>query len=537
MDKVCYTIAGGDYDSGGSASRQLKETLKHLGVDPASIRRAMIAAYESEMNVVIHATRGRMEVTFHPQRIDVVVEDEGPGIQNLEQALQEGFSTAPPKARDLGFGAGMGLPNIKKNSNRFDITSEVGRGTRVSFSIDIQSQKDTVRPQVSLRIDLELCTGCRHCLWVCPTRALRVRGPKQVGLLTHLCIECTTCIGECPTGALKLPEANDKALANTNEILILPDPLLAQFGALHSPEQIHAAIKTLGFTDVVALTNLETLLVKALLERAATDAVRPVISPVCPAVVQLIESRFPALLPNIAPLYSAPEAALRQHAGRAVALIVLCPAQRSAAAILSGQKGLRFMTPGSLRSVVSDALAREKRKKKSADASKSVSAPAMPSDRNGSSTLEGFLQVTGIRHVLEILEEVENGLVRDVAVLELYACDQGCLGSSLLWENPFVAEYRRQRLPETKTITSEIKTADLARSKGFRPRPGIRVDPHLPTAMLKLGEISRLTRRLPGTDCGLCGSPSCAAFAEDVVLRRCEASACSERSAREEKQS
>jgi Anti-sigma regulatory factor (Ser/Thr protein kinase) len=533
MDTVCYTIVGGDYDSGGQASRQLKEILKQLGVDPASVRRAMVAAYESEMNVVIHATRGRMEVTFHPQRIDVVVEDEGPGIENVEQALMEGFSTAPSKARDLGFGAGMGLPNIKRNSNRFEITSEVGRGTRVCFSIDIQSQKGSERKQDSLRVDLERCTGCKRCLWVCPTQAVRVRGPKQVNVLAHRCIECTTCIGACPTGALALSAANDKAVPNPKEMLILPDAVLAQFGATHSPAQVRSALARLGFAGIVVLTVWERALTAAVVERVATHAVRPVISPACPAVVQLIESRFPALLPHLAPLYPAPEAALRQQKDGAVALITLCPAQQSAALLLGHGKGLRFMTPGAVRSTVHDELAhgtgRDGRE------SRTVAESVASSDRGEASVPEGFLRVSGIRHVRGILEEIENGLAPDVAVLDLYACDQGCRGSALLWENPFVAEYRSRLLPETEAFTEPVKAADLTRPQAFRPRPGIRVDPHLPTAMLKLGEIGRLTRRLPGTDCGRCGSPSCEAFAEDVVLGRCEATACSEHSVREEK--
>ncbi len=532
MDTVRYTISGGDYDSGGSASRQLKEILKQLGVDPASIRRAMVAAYESEMNVVIHAKRGWMEVTFHPQRIDVVVEDEGPGIENIDQALQEGFSTAPPQARDLGFGAGMGLPNIKRNSNRFEITSQVGRGTRVFFSIDIQSQKDTARPQDSLRVDLERCTGCRRCLWVCPTQAVRVRGPKRVEVLAHRCIECTTCIGACPTGALALPEANGQAAINPQEVLFLPEAMLAQFGAAHSPAQVRSAAARLGFAGIVALTIWEQALTEALAQRAAAQGARPVISPGCPAVVQLIESRFPALLPNLAPLYSAPEAALRQHADQAVVLITLCPAQRSAALTVNHRNRLRFMTPGAVRSMMHELLARGTGRGGGED--QTVSESAASRDRKAATVPEGLLRVTGIRHVREILEEIENGAVPDVAVLELYACDQGCRGSALVWENPFIAEYRNRRLPDTGAAAHEPQAADLTRTQSFRPRPGIRVDSHLPTAMLKLGDIGRLARRLPGSDCGLCGSPSCEAFAEDVVLGRCQVTACSERSDREE---
>ena len=130
-----YPIAGGDFERAGSASSLLKEQLKKVGVEPVAIRRAMIAAYEAEMNVVIYANKGNMQIALDTEKLDVEVTDEGPGIPDIEQAMIEGFSTAPPAIRELGFGAGMGLPNIKKNSDRFAIESAVGEGTRVTFTI------------------------------------------------------------------------------------------------------------------------------------------------------------------------------------------------------------------------------------------------------------------------------------------------------------------------------------------------------------------------------------------------------------------
>lgn len=359
-----------------------------------------------------------------------------------------------------------------------------------------------------------------------------MRGPKRVEVLAHRCIECTTCIGACPTGALALPEANGQAAINPQEVLFLPEAMLAQFGAAHSPAQVRSAAARLGFAGIVALTIWEQALTEALAQRAAAQGARPVISPGCPAVVQLIESRFPALLPNLAPLYSAPEAALRQHADQAVVLITLCPAQRSAALTVNHRNRLRFMTPGAVRSMMHELLARGTGRGGGED--QTVSESAASRDRKVATVPEGLLRVTGIRHVREILEEIESGAVPDVVVLELYACDQGCRGSALVWENPFIAEYRNRRLPDTGAAAHEPQAAELTRTQSFRPRPGIRVDSHLPTAMLKLGDIGRLARRLPGSDCGLCGSPSCEAFAEDVVLGRCQVTACSERSDREE---
>ncbi|HEY5528529.1 MAG TPA: ATP-binding protein, partial [Thermoleophilia bacterium] len=135
MEFVCYDIKSNDFEAAGAASSAIKEQLKRIGADAESIRRTMIAAYEAEMNVVIHARGGRLEASLCDSAIDVDVIDEGPGIPDIELAMKEGFSTASSEARALGFGAGLGLPNIKKSSDRLRVTSRVSEGTRVSFTV------------------------------------------------------------------------------------------------------------------------------------------------------------------------------------------------------------------------------------------------------------------------------------------------------------------------------------------------------------------------------------------------------------------
>jgi anti-sigma regulatory factor (Ser/Thr protein kinase) len=128
-------ICGGDFERAGAASRLLKEQLKKIGVAPDILRRAMIAAHEAEMNVVIHARRGTMKAVLDDQQARVEVIDEGPGIADTGLAMTEGYSTAGRQARRLGFGAGMGLPNIRKSVDRFTLESTVGKGTRLCFTI------------------------------------------------------------------------------------------------------------------------------------------------------------------------------------------------------------------------------------------------------------------------------------------------------------------------------------------------------------------------------------------------------------------
>ncbi len=126
-----YDIKGGDFVNAGHASSSLKKVLKQLNVDSGRIKRLVIALYEAEVNVVAHAYSGTIQVQIYPGEVEIRVEDEGPGIEDIEQAMQEGYSTASPEVREMGFGAGMGLPNIKRNSDSFHLESAPGKGTKL----------------------------------------------------------------------------------------------------------------------------------------------------------------------------------------------------------------------------------------------------------------------------------------------------------------------------------------------------------------------------------------------------------------------
>jgi anti-sigma regulatory factor (Ser/Thr protein kinase) len=128
-------VAGLDFTSAGRASTGVKDALKRMGVDPPVVRRVAIATYEAEMNVVMHAWRGRIRLRVRPEAVVVEALDEGPGIPDIELAMQDGYSTATAEMREMGFGAGMGLPNMKRNADDLQIDSEVGHGTRVRITV------------------------------------------------------------------------------------------------------------------------------------------------------------------------------------------------------------------------------------------------------------------------------------------------------------------------------------------------------------------------------------------------------------------
>jgi serine/threonine-protein kinase RsbT len=137
--KYEYDVSGDDFSKAGTASQDIKRKLQQLGVPVATVKRTAIAMFEAEINMVIHAHGGKATVDIAEDRISIVMEDHGPGIPDIELAMQPGYSTASAEARDLGWGAGMGLPNMKRNSDFMNIESTVGVGTKVTMEIHIQN--------------------------------------------------------------------------------------------------------------------------------------------------------------------------------------------------------------------------------------------------------------------------------------------------------------------------------------------------------------------------------------------------------------
>ena len=132
--KLSFSIQGGDFTHAGHPSSEVKKVLKQLGIDAKTIKSIVIALYEAEVNVVAHAYRGTVDVEIDENKICILVSDEGPGIPDVELAMQPGYSTASKEVRDMGFGAGLGLPNIKKNTDELVIETKVGEGTSVKMT-------------------------------------------------------------------------------------------------------------------------------------------------------------------------------------------------------------------------------------------------------------------------------------------------------------------------------------------------------------------------------------------------------------------
>jgi ferredoxin len=467
--------------------------------------------------------------------------------------MTEGYSTATAEARALGFGAGMGLPNIRRSSDRLRVTSRMGEGTRVSFTVFLRPGVTCAAPAISLYASADRCRDCRACLTACPTQALRVRDGRPM-VLEHLCVECTQCIAACTSGALTVRDvlsSVDDVSAPEETPLVVPPALLAGCGADYPPAQVFAALGRLGFAGVRTVAPFEEALRRAVTGTAAgeggepspgeTEAPRPIIVPVCPAIVNLVELKFPSLVGSVAPFDSPWQAAAALSEEARMACVVSCPSQRSVLAESEETPApgceatsVECLLPETLRRPVMQELTAPGCTPVGDAATVAVTGPAVGADKPRDADLgeDGLLVVSGIRHVMAVLEEMENGLLEDVTALEAYACEGGCFGSPLLFEDHHVARRRWNRGREAVDAAAgpagdaTRQYEAVPRRRPYTARPGVRLDADMGLAIQKLGRLQILIRSLPGRDCAACGAPSCAAFAEDMVMERASLELC-----------
>jgi serine/threonine-protein kinase RsbT len=523
MTTCSYALQGGDYQRAGSASRSLKEVLKSLGADPQLLRRIMVASYEAEMNVVIHATSGTLKAFIDGCEIKLEVEDRGPGIADIQLAMKEGYSTAPARARELGFGAGLGLPNIKKHSDRFCIESVIGQGTRVQFAFVCEALQDKARPARSMQLRAERCRQCLRCIHACPTLALRVHRSAP-HLLAHLCIECTQCMASCPDQALSVEDP--PADPQRTDTLVIPPAFLFRTPFAGRAQLAMWGLHQLGYRHVVRTDPWQRAHRAEVLGYAiARDSELPVVSSACPAIIALVETRFPSLLGELAPHRTALESAVLQL-GAGASAVVLCPAQRTALLDL-GVEPHRILTPRSLDRQLAPHMTAAARSQPLASP---VTGPQPPDTAAARTGQDGarcaedrrLLRVEGIRWAIQALDQIEDGRLRGPKVVELYACAFGCFGSGLLLDaSPAIDAYRHSCEP---TLHTQAQVA--LRTCAYAARSGLRLDADITQAMDKLARINTLLGELPSRDCGACGAPTCRAFAEDVVLERIPKRAC-----------
>ncbi len=300
-------------------------------------------------------------------------------------------------------------------------------------------------------------------------------------------------------------------------MLVVPQGLLSGI-PVGGPDRVLAALRSLGFTEIRVLEEWTAALrAEARAAASAGSAPVPLIPPVCPAVAALVESRFPSLIPHLGPWLSPIEAAGEEFPLRPVFLVAACPAQHAAALGESLTGRLTVLSAARIAPAVLGRVA-----SRSTAEAQELRAPRGEPERAA-----GELMVTGARHVMKALAAAETGSLPGVSLLDLALCEQGCSGSPLLSADPFLSAQRWQQWEAGRGSASrESDAAAVRRGRPWSRRPGVRLDPDMAAAIRALGRIDELAHALPGRDCGACGAPSCALFAEDVVVGRADLAGC-----------
>jgi len=397
----------------------------------------------------------------------------------------------------------------------------------------------------SVRIDPSRCDGDMACMRVCPTEAIRVRGGKA-RIIESRCIDCGECIRVCKTRAIS-PVTNSFAdLSRFEYTVALPSPVLyGQFGGKLAPERILAALEKAGFDCACDLTLAAEAINHAIASFVADyRGPRPLISCFCPTVVRLIQVRYPELIEQILPIET-PKEIMAREIRKAKARSLNIAEEKIGIIYLTSCPGKMLDLiehPGKARSDVDGVIA-------ISDIYRTISSllPLAGKDFEGCEGMEmseiglswailggqttflkpeNCLAVDGLRNVMRILDDASMGKLRDIDYVECHACPDGCVSGSLVVENPYVARARilhilerlrrepkeRRRRPEEFFPDTQFV---IDRRLAAAPRDPLDLD--VGRAIEKVRQLEEIRRSLPNINCGACGAPSCAAFAEDVV--------------------
>ncbi len=399
--------------------------------------------------------------------------------------------------------------------------------------------KPSFQPGYFLILSGERCQGCTHCMRVCPTEAIRIRRGKAE-VISHRCIECGKCIQACPREAWGVRSLSLKKVRSQGKAVAILDPAVFwQFGGQTSPGRVMEAFLELGFIGARDWGKGLRIYRAAVSDYLSSeDKQGPVIASACPAVVQLIQVKYPSLLENLVPVIPPWEIAARlfrevegKNSDLHLYYITPCLARAAATAEpLSSGRQYRYHGAIPLADIynpLKSILARGSHRPVTVPSEEPAPSVMRWATAGGESHALGMgasLIVEGIDRVTRILELAESGILAEVPFIEAWACPAGCLGGSLTVQDPFLARYHLAAFLEKKREAgAQDEVGETAGVNHFRlesslnPRPGLRLDDDLKEAMKKLRRIDEIFKRLPGIDCGSCGCPTCLACAEDIV--------------------
>jgi len=409
----------------------------------------------------------------------------------------------------------------------------------------------------SIRVETDKCDGRMKCLRSCPTQAIRIRGGKAV-ILEEKCIDCGECITACPNGAIVALTDPFGEQSKFKHTVAIPSPALyAQFGRSILPSRILAGLKKLGFDDAFDLALIcgdTSLAIEHFLEDYTGP--KPLISNACPSVVRLIQVKYPQLVDHIIPIKLPKRLAAREIKETKSAELGLKPEEI----------GTFYITPCPVKMIaIKQPLLEEECYLDGAISITDIYGPllsalesedkdsyrkslesicvlgigwAIAGGMHRTQKLKNVLDVSGIAEIITTFDDIERGKLQDIDLVVPYSCPQGCVGGSLTVENRYISYNKILRLLETlehenieacrdkREIRERYREKYFHMHQKYEPHPILALDENLGKAIKKRKKKEKIYDSLPKIDCGVCGAPTCLAFAEDVVKGDAQPSDC-----------
>ncbi len=405
----------------------------------------------------------------------------------------------------------------------------------------------------ALAVRNDQCIGCTHCMTVCPTQAIRVRNGKAI-IIANRCVDCGECYKACPVSAIKVEQDDlDMIFRFPVRVILIPSVLVGQFPRKIMTSSIYKALKDIGFTHVFEVENSVDMVVTAGRQYMREHKQRPMISSYCPAIIRLIQVKFPSLVDNImkvnppidiSAMYYREKLKMSGIPEEHIGLFYATPCAAKIAAVKSPVGGTESAITGVINidflyNRILRFLSLKYTETESPQTDDRLSSRGILWSLTRGEVLHfngRGLAIDGIKNVNEFLENIENEKLDHIDFLELRACDESCAGGILIRGNRFLTVERLKNRAEEYKAREDDRSLKLAEGlldineHGFlgniEPRPMEKLDDDFSTALRKMERKRRLMCFLPGFDCAACGAPDCQTLSEDIVKGNAQISHC-----------